>query len=266
MKQFNLRPMANVLVSSSHGTMIVNRNDFHTAGGHTFGVGYDILQTGCFAHLEVDTALQLLMTRRQNYGDGVVALDCGANIGVHTIEWAQLMHGWGNVIAIEAQERVFYSLAGNIAINNCFNARAIWGAVGANSGTLGVPTPDYFKPSSYGSLELRKKDSTEFIGQDIDYSSEHLQEVRMLTIDALKLERLDFLKIDIEGMEMEALAGCAETIARTKPQILIENLKTNAEELNSFLLQHQYRLYPLGMNTLATHESDPVTVNVVPAA
>ena len=32
------------------------------------------------------------------------------------------MFGWGTVIAIEAQERVYYALCGNITINNCLNA------------------------------------------------------------------------------------------------------------------------------------------------
>jgi FkbM family methyltransferase len=53
------------------------------------------------------------------------------------------MHGWGQVIAIEAQERVYYALAGNIAINNCFNARAMLAAVGNQSGVLRIPRPDY---------------------------------------------------------------------------------------------------------------------------
>ena len=100
--------------------------------------------------------MQLLKTRRQNFGDGVFAIDCGANIGVHTIEWAQLMYGWGEVISFEAQERIFYALAGNITLNNCFNARAIWAAVGAESGFINVPMPDYFVPSSFGSLEIKK--------------------------------------------------------------------------------------------------------------
>ena len=47
----------------------------------------------------------------------------GANIGVHTVEWARHMYGWGNVIAIEAQERLYYSLCGNISLNNCLNVR-----------------------------------------------------------------------------------------------------------------------------------------------
>lgn len=35
------------------------------------------------------------------------------------------MAGWGAVIGIEAQQSIFYALAGNIAINNCFNAKAV---------------------------------------------------------------------------------------------------------------------------------------------
>ena len=50
------------------------------------------------------------------HGDGVVAVDGGANIGVHTIEWATAMTGWGSVIAIEPQERIYYALAGTLWI------------------------------------------------------------------------------------------------------------------------------------------------------
>ena len=84
--------------------------------------------------------MQLLTQRRQHFGDGVVVVDCGANIGVHTVAWAKGMTGWGQVLAIEAQERIFYALAGNITINNCFNARAFNAAVGAADGVLRVPS------------------------------------------------------------------------------------------------------------------------------
>src|SRR5262249_33086719 len=110
------RKIAFVLASSDHGTMIVNRLDYRMLDQRSgIGVGFQILETSSFDASEIDTALSLLGLRRTYFGDGVVALDCGANIGVHTIEWARRMSGWGQVIAIEAQERVFYALAGNIA-------------------------------------------------------------------------------------------------------------------------------------------------------
>ena len=122
-----LRPITWVLVATNHGTLLVNRHDHHQVGSSGYGVGYQLLNTSAFDAPEVNTARTLLSLRRRHYGDGVVAVDCGANIGVHSVEWARHMDGWGEVIAIEAQERIFYALAGNLSINNCFNARAVGG-------------------------------------------------------------------------------------------------------------------------------------------
>jgi FkbM family methyltransferase len=257
MKKSNRRPTAFVVVSTNHGSMLVNRHDYKLYDGGGYGVGYQILNSSSFDQEEVDFILQLLHARRQHFGEGVIAIDCGANIGVHTIEMAQFMHGWGNVLAIEAQERIFYALAGNIAMNNCFNARAIWAAVGAENGLISVPVPNYFVPSSFGSLEIRPSNHTEFIGQDIDYSGAGAMPTRLMTIDDLQLKRLDLIKIDIEGMEMEALRGAEKSIAALKPQLVIEKIKTNEAELQSFLAGHGYRTFPLGINLLAMHESDP---------
>src|SRR5258708_34862727 len=90
-----------------------------------YGVGFQILETAAFDPMEVKLAVELLSFRRRHYGDGVVAIDCGANIGVHTIERASAMTGWGSVLPIEAQERVNYALAGTTAINHAFNAGAL---------------------------------------------------------------------------------------------------------------------------------------------
>ena len=89
------RKLAFVLASSNHGTMIVNRFDRHMVDQERgFGVGFQILEAAAFDPVEVEIALQLLDMRRRFHGDGVVAIDCGANIGVHTIEWATAMTGW----------------------------------------------------------------------------------------------------------------------------------------------------------------------------
>ncbi|ALK09916.1 FkbM family methyltransferase [Blastochloris viridis] len=259
MSPFPQRPIAFVAVSTNHGTMLVNRHDYRITNAGGYGVGFQLLNRSAFDPDEVDLALQLLRTRRENFGDGVVAIDCGANVGVHTIEWARAMYGWGEVIAFEAQERVFYALAGNIALNNCFNARALWAAVGENIGTIRVPKPNYLVASSFGSLEIRKTDTNEFIGQNIDYSDSGTIETRMMPIDALGLQRLDFIKIDIEGMELEALKGARKSLEAFKPQLIIEKIKANEGELAAFVSEFGYNVYPLGINLLALHASDPAT-------
>jgi FkbM family methyltransferase len=265
MKNGNRRPAAFVLASTDHGPMLVNRLDYRLMNNELIGVGFQLLNSSAYDPGEVDLVLKLLQARRDTFGDGVVAFDCGANIGVHTIEWARSMHGWGEVVAIEAQERIFYALAGNITLNNCFNARALWAAVGAYDGTIRVPQPNYQVPASYGSLEIRKRDSTEFIGQDIDYSTEHGRETRMLALDSLALDRLDLVKIDVEGMEIEVLMGAEQSLARLKPQLVVERIKSSEADLRALMTRLGYQVFPMGGNLLAIHASDP-TIRLVQAA
>lgn len=251
------RKLAFVLASSNHGAMIVNRLDYRMLEGGGIGVGYQLLERGCFDPLEVELAIQLLEMRRRFYGDGAVAIDCGANIGVHTVEWAIAMTGWGSVIAIEAQERIYYALAGNIALNNAFNAIAMHAAVSSESGVMNMPQPDYLTAGSFGSLELRKSDRNEFIGQEIDYSDGKLVPVQKLALDDLKLPRVDLIKIDIEGMEMEALQGARESIERCRPILLIEQIKSAREDLRAWLIERGYEVIDAGINLMAVHRSDP---------
>jgi hypothetical protein len=153
--QYRGRKIAFVTAATDHGTMIVNRFDYHMVKpDHVYGVGIQILESGAHDRPEVKLACELLDLRRRYYGDGVCGIDCGANIGVHTIEWAKHVAGWGNVVAIEPQERIYYALAGNIAINNCFNARAIQAAVSNRPGEMKMPVLDYLTPASFGSLEV----------------------------------------------------------------------------------------------------------------
>lgn len=257
------RRLGFVLAATEHGTLIVNRFDRHTNDNGTFGVGFKLLDEAQYEPFELATAQRLLAARRAHFGDGVVVVDCGANIGVNTIEWARGMTGWGSIIAIEAQERLFYALAGNIALNNCFNARAIFAAVDQAEGSMRIPTPDYLSPGTFGSLELRQADSNEFIGQTISYEADRLTEIRTMTIDGLALPRLDLLKIDIEGMELQALEGARETIARCRPIIVVEALKVDRDALVAVLAGYGYTLLYGHLNVLAIQPDDP-SINQVP--
>lgn len=253
------RPAPFSLLSTGHGAMIVNCNDRRMVGGGGYGVSYQLFNQEHFDPDEVELVLSLLARRRSDFGSGVIALDCGANLGVHTIEWARLMHDWGQVLSIEAQEHIYYALAGNVVLNNCFNVRAIHAAVGASVGVISVPQLDFTKQSSFGSLELRPSSTNEDIGQNVDYSEAGTRDTPLVSIDSFGLPRLDFIKIDVEGMELEVLAGAEESIKRYHPQLLIEIIKTDQERLKKLLDDSDYETFACGINLLALHRSDPAT-------
>lgn len=47
-------------------------------------------------------------------------------------------------------------------------------------------------------------------------------DVQMVTLDSLNLEKLDLIKIDIQGSEPAALRGAEQTLRRCKPVVLLE--------------------------------------------
>jgi FkbM family methyltransferase len=258
------RKIAFVLADTDHGTLILNRLDYHmvspTAG---YGVGFEILEKATFQVAEIDATLTFLELRRKQFGDGVVAVDCGANVGTHTIEWAKKMTGWGRIVAIEAQERIFYALAGNIAINNCFNAQAVHAAVAEKDGSMTIPVPNYLMPASFGSLELRKRENPEFIGQNIEHAGPNIATVRTVSLDSLNLPRIDLIKIDVEGMELDVLRGAAKSIEKSKPVLLVEAIKVDQNQLRVAMEGFGYQIYKMGQNFLGVHPSDKAATHVM---
>ncbi|MBK1971979.1 FkbM family methyltransferase [Campylobacter sp. TTU_617] len=249
------RPLPFILAATNNGTMIINHLDRHDTPKGSYGVGFQFLNYGSFDPEEIDLCLTLLKLRRKYYKDNVFAIDCGANIGAHTIKWAIEMQDWGGVLAFKVQERLFYALAGNIAINNCYNAKAIHAAIGnphKNQKELEILVPDYTQKASFGSLEL--KSNNEFIGQ----MPQKKEKVPYLKLDSFAFKRLDFIKIDVEGMEQEVLLGCLNHLKTFKPILQIEIIKSNSQDIIDILKNLEYEIFQSGINILAIHKTDPV--------
>ncbi len=80
------RPLPFILAATEQGTLIVNRLDYRLLGeGRGYGVGFQLLNQAAFDPQEIGLLSKLPSLLRQERGDGVVALDCGANVGVHTL-------------------------------------------------------------------------------------------------------------------------------------------------------------------------------------
>jgi FkbM family methyltransferase len=155
--------------------MILNRRDSWV------GDSLDIY--GEFSESEVE-----VFRRFVKPGDTV--LDVGANIGAHTVVLSQLVGSSGQVYAFEPECYNYYTLCGNLAINNIFNTIASQVGVSNRMGTIKVPLINYPQNTNYGNLELDK-----------DYTHYPHYEVPCITIDSLKLSSCSFIKADVEGME-----------------------------------------------------------------
>jgi FkbM family methyltransferase len=160
---------------------------------------------------------------------GMTVVEAGANIGVHTVPLARACAP-GRLYAFEPQPAVCALLRQNLIANGLENAEAVAAACGAHTGTARIPTPDYASPGNFGGISLSPG------GDGI--------EVSVLAIDDLRLDRLDLLKVDVEGAEVDVIRGATATIKRARPVIYAENDRANVQgKLIGLLTSLSYRLY-----------------------
>jgi len=148
-----------------------------------------------------------------------VCLDIGANIGV--ISQALLANGF-RVHAFEPQPVLAELLAENM--RNA-GGEFTWHntAVGSETGNVLMPKVQYSSKGNFGGLG---------IGDTSIYGS---ITVPIVTIDSFNFN-VGFMKIDVEGYELEVLIGATETISRCKPIMYIEDDRsTKSNELRAYI-------------------------------
>jgi FkbM family methyltransferase len=167
-----------------------------------------------------------------------VFVDVGGNIGLFSIPVAKkLSEKNGKVYTFEAQRIFYYMLAGNVALNNLTNMYAYNLAVSDKEEWLQIPLVDYFSKNDFGTVTFKDTPSVDgtFIGQD---------KVKTVVLDNLGLNRLDMMKIDVEGMEMNVLQGAKQSILKFKPLIFIEYFLAKPEDgLQEFFVDLGYNIF-----------------------
>lgn len=162
-------------------------------------------------------------------------LDIGANIGV--ISQALIASG-NTVVAFEPQPEVCKLLEFNCA-NAGSSYEVINTAIGREAGIASMPKVYYSAKGNFGGL-------------GIGYSSIYgTYEVPVVTIDSYGYDDVGFMKIDVEGYELEVLKGATETIKRCRPIMYIEDdrtaksavLRNYIRALGYSIEEHQPTLY-----------------------
>lgn len=166
---------------------------------------------------------------------GAVCISAGANIGCHVVALAQLVGKEGGVIAFEPQRPMYNLAIANAALCNVDSrVRLHNAALGQQHGMIEVPDIDYEKDNTFGGLSL--------CGHTDVPSDAPRYKVPLVTIDAIGLPRCDLIQLDIEGMEIDALAGAQQTIARCRPLLYLE-VHYDEEQMREAVAELGYHAY-----------------------
>lgn len=141
---------------------------------------------------------------------GDVCVDVGANVGAVALFLAKSVGASGKVHCFEPGPVFFSRLKQNIELN-----QSITSVVELHN--LGV---------SEKSGELHWVEDPEFPGNAFMFGDRGVK-IEVVTLDAYlgpRLKRLDFLKLDVEGMEIEVLRGAQEILGKFRPKVFMESL------------------------------------------
>jgi FkbM family methyltransferase len=208
----------NRCILGREGYLVYNKNDIYGGGA--------IERYGEDAENEAHVLRQLCRP-------GDVVVDVGAHSGTRTLVFARNVGPSGYVHAYEPQRLIFQVLCANLALNSISNVDAHWAAVGAESCCVQVPNLDYTRRGNFGGVAVHPGDFGE---------GQRVPQVRL--DEHLQLKRLNLLKVDVEGMELDVLQGADRLLRQFRPALYIENDRIEkSEALIRHLVALDYRLY-----------------------
>lgn len=138
-----------------------------------------------------------------------VVVDVGANIGYYTILTAKIAK---KVYAFEPEKRAFEILQRNVRQNKLKNVVLINKAVGSENKKVRIKK----NKNNFG-------DSRVVTGKDID----------CIKLDNLIREKIDVVKIDVQGYEFEVWKGMTKIVKKDKPVIFMEIDRKNIPKIKT---------------------------------
>lgn len=155
------------------------------------------------------------------------AIDIGANVGLYTYA---LSKRFKRVYAFEIND----GITREIAQYNPGNIELIHSGLSSKAGAakLFIPVAGGLAMAGWGSLNRDNLPGAEKL---IEIDTE------LKPLDDYAIGDVDFIKIDVEGHEVEVLHGAAATIERSRPMVLIELKKEHVEEVDAWFLKLDYK-------------------------
>lgn len=168
-----------------------------------------------------------LTTLRSLLGAGKTIVEVGANVGNHLVFYAQHMDA-RKIFPFEPNPDAVKLLTQNITINGLdgiIDDRGIGIGAGARYGRHSVVLP---QDNNLGAAQLSHENGGSLEVFPLD--------------DQLGDEKVDFMKIDVEGMEFEVLEGAARMIERNRPMLMVEVFRPKVAAFKAWCAARGYRI------------------------
>ena len=165
---------------------------------------------------------------------GDVVIDAGANCGHLSIYFSKLAGNQGKIFAFEPDKFNILRIEENIKLNNDLTSNIkiedvlLWDE---------DKLVDFYEAGTVGSSAVWMPDNDKCVKKEA---------VKIDTwVKKNNINKLDFIKMDIEGAEIEALDGCIETLKNLKPNFAIASYHyVNGEQtyvkLEKFFKENNY--------------------------
>lgn len=196
-----------------------------------------------------ETALLLLLL-----GAGMTFVDVGANWGYFSLAAAPMVGETGRVISVEADPRACRTLRANVARNQLHTVTVLEMAASDRPGMLQLQEYEATASDS-GSFGVTSTTTVVDGGRTFDVAARTLDDA----LDEAGVDRIDLLKMDIEGAEARALAGLRRRLdERRIDRILLEvhpqhlrDQGSSAEGVVGQLRGHGFDVYAIDHSPLA---------------
>jgi FkbM family methyltransferase len=186
---------------------------YHLPSGGTLLLDHKHAFTGCFwpdvERYEPDVRSFLEYALRP----GDTFIDCGANVGYFSVQAGALVGSKGQVIAIEANPRTFKLLERNLLANHF--GTAVHCALTSQVGEV-----ELFMPGDWDVYSSLRADGLVegHADQSFTVAARTLDEV----VSELALRKVDLVKVDIEGGELDVLRSAPKLLSTLRPLIIAE--------------------------------------------
>lgn len=190
--------------------------------------------------------------------DNFIFIDIGANQGEFSL-FASNYIKKGRILSFEPVQENFNRLSTNLELNKIENCETFRFGLSDKNGFL----PIYTDESASEGGGINEGLSTLFRSESKGLFQEEIELKIFDEVFEHDLERIDFIKIDIEGSELFALRGMKKSLMKYKPEILLEVNEDcflaagyDSKEILTFLFELNYKPFKLYRGKLFLHEGD----------